>query len=71
MTDEKIARINELARKSRSQGLTEDEKVEQKKLREEYVQAFRGSLDRTLETITDVDKDGKSKKLERKGKREQ
>ena len=71
MTDEKIARINELARKSRSQGLTEDEKVEQKKLREEYVQAFRGSLERTLETITVVDKDGKSKKLERKGKREQ
>ena len=37
MNQEKINRINELARKSKSQGLTPAEKEEQKKLRTEYV----------------------------------
>ena len=40
MTEEKIARINELYRKQKSVGLTFEEKREQKKLREEYF--FRG-----------------------------
>ena len=37
MTNEKIARINELARKSKTTGLTEAEKAEQQALRQEYV----------------------------------
>lgn len=50
MTEEKIARINELARKSRTEeGLTEAEKQEQAALRQEYregvVRNLRGQLD--------------------------
>ena len=39
-----IERINELAKKAREVGLTEEEKLEQKKLRDEYIAAFRGNL---------------------------
>ena len=39
MLDERIKRINELARKSREQGLTEEEKAEQQQLRQEYIKA--------------------------------
>ena len=44
MTDEKIARINELAKKAKAEGLSEAEKAEQKALREEYIAGFRKSL---------------------------
>ena len=37
MTDEKIARINELYKKSKSEGLSEEEKKEQTLLRQEFV----------------------------------
>ena len=37
MTKEKIARINELAHKSKNGGLTEAEKAEQQVLRQEYL----------------------------------
>ena len=37
MTPEKIARINELAKKKKTEGLTPEETVEQAKLREEYI----------------------------------
>ena len=47
--DLKIERINELYRKSKEVGLTEEEKKEQAELRKAYVQAFhnnmRGNLD--------------------------
>ena len=43
MTDEKIARINELAKKAKAEGLSEAEKAEQKALREEYIAGFRKS----------------------------
>lgn len=45
MTDEKIARINALAKKSRTpEGLTAEEKAEQASLRREYIDAMKGSL---------------------------
>ena len=48
----KIDRINELARKSKTEGLTEEEKAEQKVLRDEYIASFRamfrGQLDNTV-----------------------
>lgn len=37
MNQEKINRINELSKKSKTEGLTEEEKIEQQKLREEYI----------------------------------
>ena len=59
MTDEKILRINELARKSRTpEGLTEEEKAEQARLRAEYVAAFRGSLKAQLASTVIVNPDG-------------
>lgn len=58
MTREKIDRINELARKAKQAGLTEEEKAEQQALRQEYVQSIRADLRQTLDRIRIVDQDG-------------
>ena len=58
MNQKRLDRINELARKQKSVGLTEEEKKEQKKLREEYLADFRKNLRGQLETITIVEPDG-------------
>lgn len=69
MTEEKIKRINELAHKSKtSEGLTEEEKVEQAKLRREYIDSFKASLTGQLENTYIVRPDGTKEKLERKKK---
>ncbi len=47
----KIARINELSRKQRTVGLSSDEASEQKKLRQEYLEAVRKNFRQTLENI--------------------
>lgn len=47
----KSQRINELAQKSRTVGLTEEEKAEQQRLRQEYVKAFRAGLDGMLDGV--------------------
>ena len=44
MTEEKIARINALAKKSKTAGLTEAEKAEQQALRQEYLADIKASL---------------------------
>ena len=56
MEREKIDRINQLAKKSREKGLTEEEKAEQKRLREEYLAAIRQNFKSTLDNIEIVDK---------------
>lgn len=53
-----IARINELFHKSKKEGLTEDEKVEQANLRKEYIAAIRQNLRGTLDNVSIVDPDG-------------
>lgn len=53
-----LTRINELYHKSQQEGLTEEEKEEQVKLRKEYIAAFRQNMRGTLETISFVDEDG-------------
>ena len=59
VTKEKIDRINERARKAKSEeGLTEEEKLERALLREEYIAAFRENLRSQLENIEFVEKDG-------------
>ncbi len=63
MTQELIARINALAKKSREVGLTEAEKEEQNKLRQEYIAAFRGNLKRQLDNIEVVRPDGSKENL--------
>ena len=55
VTQETIDRINELARKSKTVGLTEDEKAEQQVLRDQYIQAFRENLRAALDNIEIVD----------------
>ena len=66
MTEELIKRINELAKKSKAEGLTEEEKAEQAKLRSEYIAAFRQGVKNTLSNVYIVDEKGNEKKLERK-----
>lgn len=64
ITDEKVARINELARKSRTaEGLTEEEKAEQAALRREYVDAVKQSLQGQLDHTTVIEPDGTRRKL--------
>ncbi|MBD5139141.1 MAG: DUF896 domain-containing protein [Ruminococcus sp.] len=56
MTKEKIDRINELARKSRTaEGLTEAEKAEQAALRQEYRDGVKANLEGQLQNIEIVD----------------
>ena len=64
MTEERIARLNELARKSKTIGLTEEEKQEQALLR---LAAIRQSLEAQLDNVYIVEKDGTQTKLKKKG----
>lgn len=48
-------RINELARKSKVEGLTEEEKAEQAKLRQEFLVKFRANFRAQLDNIEIVD----------------
>lgn len=66
ITQEQIDRINFLARKAKSEGLTEEEALEQKKLRAEYVAAFRQSLETQLESTVIVRPDGSRERITRK-----
>ena len=56
--DEKIKRINELYHKSKAEGLTEEEKAEQAKLRRDYIDAVKGNLKGQLDNINIQEKDG-------------
>ena len=58
MNKEKINRINELYKKSKSQGLTADEKAEQQCLRDEFRANFRRNFSSQLENVHLVDEDG-------------
>ena len=55
ITPELLARINELARKKRTVGLTEEELAEQKKLYKVYLAAIRGQMTSLLDSIEFVD----------------
>lgn len=66
MTEKKIKRINELARKQKAEGLTEEEKAEQLKLRGEYINAYKQSLISQLENTYILEPDGTKRKVRRK-----
>lgn len=66
INQEKIDRINLLARKAKSEGLTEAEALEQKTLRAEYVAAFRKSLETQLDSTVIVRPDGSRERITRK-----
>ena len=65
--DEVIARINELAKKAKSEGLTPEETVERDKLRRIYIASVKASLTGQLENTYIVDPDGTKHKLNKRG----
>lgn len=68
--DEKIKRINELYHKSQETGLTDEEKLEQAKLRAEYVANVRANLRGQLDNMSIQEADGSITNLgEKFGKR--
>ena len=66
MTKEQIDRINELARKKKASGLTEEEIEEQAILRREYIESYKQSLISQLENTYIVGADGTKRKVTRK-----
>ncbi|MEE0586301.1 MAG: DUF896 domain-containing protein [Faecalibacterium sp.] len=66
MTNEKIARINELAKKSKTTGLTDAEKAEQQALRQEYIADVKASLRAQLNNTSIQEPDGTIHKLVKK-----
>ena len=69
MEQKKIDRINELARKAKAQGLTEEEIKERDILRREYIDSFKASLVGQLENTYIVDEKGNKTKVQRNGKK--
>ena len=61
--EERIARINELYHKSQSEGLSDEEREEQARLRKEYVANIRANLRGQLDSITVQHPDGSMEKL--------
>lgn len=66
MQESRIERINELYRKSKKEGLTTEEKIEQAQLREEYIKAIRANLRGTLENVSVLNPDGTVTELKKK-----
>lgn len=63
MEQSKIDRINELARKQKAEGLTEEEKTEQAALRREYIEGYKKSLMAQLDNMYIVEPDDSKKKV--------
>ena len=68
ITPELLARINELARKKRTKGLSEEETAEQKMLYEIYLSSIRGQVINLLDSIEFVDENDKARKQSKKKK---
>lgn len=66
MEQGKIDRINELARKSRVSKLSDDEILEQNKLRKEYIEAIKANFIKSIENIRIVDENGNTKAIDKK-----
>ncbi len=63
METERVKRINELAHKAKTVGLTEEELAERDRLRKEYLAAFRANLTSQLDNTYIVDPQGNKRKL--------
>ena len=64
--NEVIARINVLAKKAKTEGLTSEEIAERDKLRRIYIDSVKANLTGQLDNTYIVNPDGTKKKLERK-----
>lgn len=69
MNDNDIKRINELYHKSQKEGLTEAEKIEQAKLRSDYIASVRANLRGQLNNISILNPDGTVTDLSEKDRR--
>ncbi|RKQ37566.1 DUF896 domain-containing protein [Oceanobacillus halophilus] len=58
LSKEKLNRINELAKKSKNEGLSNNEKEEQRSLREEYLKNVRKSFKNQMKSMTVIDPRG-------------
>ena len=65
--EELVKRINELARKAKTTGLTPEETAERDLLRQQYIAAVRRNLTAQLENTYIVTPDGKKHELPKKG----
>lgn len=63
--DETIKRINELYHKSQAEGLTDEEKSEQKELRQKYIESVRENLRGQLENMSIQRPDGTIEKVKK------
>ena len=63
MIEDVIKRINELAKKAKTEGLTEEETVERDKLRRIYIDSVKANLVGQLETTYIVGPDGQKRKI--------
>jgi len=63
--DETIKRINELYHKSQAEGLTDEEKSEQKELRQKYIESIKGNLRGQLENMSIQRPDGTIEKVKK------
>ncbi len=70
MEQEFIERINALARKAKEEGLSPVEAEEQKRLRAQYIQMWRKSVQAHLDNIYYVDEAGNKQKLKKKEKKD-
>ena len=68
--EERIARINELAKKAKAGVLTEAEAAEREQLRQEYLQEFRAGLRQQLDNTYVVGVDGIKRKLKKTGRKQ-
>lgn len=68
--EERIVRINALAKKAKEEGLTEAEAAERAQLRADYLADFRAGLQGQLDNTYIVGPDGIKRKLERKEKKQ-
>ena len=66
MTEEKIACINALAKKAKTEGLTEAEQAERQALRQEYIESFRRNLKSQLDNTVVLNPDGTAYHLKQK-----
>ena len=66
MATDRLNRINELARKAKTVGLTPEEEAERDQLRKEYLAAFRQNLQAQLDSVVVVDEHGNRTRMKKK-----
>lgn len=70
MDEKKIARINELAHKAKTEGLTPEETAERDALRQEYLNAIMRNAREVLDNTYIVDEKGNKRRLKGKGEQD-